>query len=114
MNKHSPSNRLHFYLKQKRRQGFGELLWWPSLAKYTQGPVEMGHVGDISHRHNTLVHKQRALKAHTTENIYHDKLEEKHANDISFQFDFPTPSSPTVLIQTTCDVVAAFCLYSLS
>lgn len=42
----------------------------------------MGHVGDISHRHNTLVHKQRALKAHTTENICYDNLAQQHANDM--------------------------------
>lgn len=41
----------------------------------------MGHVGDISHWHNTLAHKQRALKAHTAENIYYDGLAEKQAND---------------------------------
>lgn len=78
VNKYSPSNSHLFYPKQKRRQGFGEILWWPSQAKYTESPVEMGHVGDISH--NTLVHRQRALKALTTETIYHGELAEKHAN----------------------------------
>ncbi len=65
---------------------------WPSQPKYTKSPVEMGHVGDISHRHNTLVHKQRALKPHTTEYFYHDDLAQQHANNMFKTFcDFPTP-----------------------
>lgn len=38
----------------KKGQGFGEILWWALQPKYTESPVEMGHAGDLSQRHNAL------------------------------------------------------------